>query len=69
MIQRRREYEARVEHIHLKAQGKRRAAWAKFLELKIGQLLGIFEDILGRRGVDGIEYQDEDGEEVGEVVS
>jgi hypothetical protein len=65
MIQQSHEYEAWIEH--LKAHRKRRAAWRKFLELKIGQLFGIFEDILGRRGVDGIEHEDEDGVEVGVV--
>jgi hypothetical protein len=36
--------------------------------LKIGQLFGTFEDILGRWGVDGIEDEDEDRDEVGEVT-
>jgi hypothetical protein len=66
MTQRCREYEARIEH--LKARRKRRAAWTKFLELKIGQLFGIFEDILDRRGVDGLEDEDEDGYEGEEVA-
>ena len=52
-----------------KAQRKRQAAWTKFLELKIGQLFRTFEDILGRRGVDGIEDEDEGGDEVVEVAS
>jgi hypothetical protein len=60
------EYDARIEYF--REQRKRRATWTKFLELKIGQLLGIFEDTPGRRVVGGIEGEDEGEDEHGDEV-